>query len=190
MIVEMRMLGRANAWFDDGATALLAALDGGIALRASGGIRVPIEHGAIFEERLSARTSPKSSTGATLRFRSPVLVRHKHMLVSDPRAILRGIVRRVASLARWQAIRLNEDWQRLEAAIDGLEIDDNDLVAYRWARFSLRSGNTPIPAAGWLGALRIRGDLERLAPYLILGETMNAGAQASLGLGWYELALV
>ena len=189
LVVEMRVLGRASPWFDDGATALMAALDGDIALRATGGIRVPVERGEMFEDRLSTRMPSESATTATLRFRSPVLARHKHALVTDPRSILRGIVRRVASLARWQATRLQEDWPGINAAIDDLDIDDHDLVSYRWERFSIRRGNAPIPAAGWLGTLRVRGQLARIAPYLVLGETMNAGARASLGLGWYELAL-
>ena len=189
LIVEMRVLGAGAGWFDEAASALIAALEQGIALRTEGRLRAPVCIRDMEEHRITGVAVPSSATTARLRFRSPVLARQKNRFVEDPRAILRGTLRRVASLARWHATEIVADWPALEQAVEAIALDDADLVPYRWTRHSIRQGNVAIPATGWLGTLGLSGNLAPLAPYLALAETMNTGGQASLGLGWFDLAI-
>lgn len=45
------------------------------------------------------------------------------------------------------------------------------------------------PMAGHVGRLELSGDLAPLVPYLMLTEAVNTGSHASLGLGWFDLAM-
>lgn len=187
-VAEVRLVGWAGCWAPDVEGALAKALLGGIDLKDAGGLRIAIAADHHERHRVEGVSVPTGSVGS-MHFRTPVTIRRRSELVLDPRAILHSLPRRIAALACWQGIELVEDWDALSSSIDALVVDDRDLVVHRWQRHSRRMGNVAIPMAGHLGTLRFAGALDRLAPYLALGETCNIGSHAALGLGWYHLAL-
>jgi hypothetical protein len=191
LVVELRLFGDGAAWLPDCARALVAALEGGVSLKAGSRLRTPLVVVDVLRKRETGLDAIGASapTVATLTFRTPVAVRSGGRVAGDPAAILRAIPRRIATMARWQMVELDEDWAALAAGIETIALDDRDLVRYRWSRHSLRGGDAAIPMAGHLGALHIEGRLQRLAPYLRLAAGANIGSHASLGLGWFDLAL-
>lgn len=188
-IADLHLIGFADGWLDDAAEALMASLAGGIALRGAGGMRVEIPVHDTWIREPGPIDVPASLRSATLSFRSPVTVRRGAALATDARAIIRSIPRRVASLARWQGCLIDTDWGALATEIERLEIDDRHLHEHNWQRYSTRSGSTPIPMRGYLGRIGLTGYMARLAPFLAIGQHINTGSHASIGAGWFDLAL-
>lgn len=189
IIVELRLFGMAAKWLDEAVVAMVAALEGGIALRPEQSLWVPL----VVEDVLTASGRltgpPVRATLANLTFRSPVSVRRADRRVTDPRSLLASVVQRVEAMAPWQSIKLAHDAASARATVDGLRFDDSDLTAYRWQRNSIRAGNQPIGVMGLLGRLAVAGKLAPLIDYLRIAETCNTGSHAGLGLGWFDLAL-
>jgi len=186
---ELRMIGYAAAWFDEAADALIQALENGIALVADGRLQVAVEILEARRERLGAPFWSETATVANLRFRTPFAVRVGSELSNDPRGVLRSCVRRVRTLSPWLGVALQRDEGALAAAIADARLDESEIVRFDGRRHSVRQGDTPIPMRGFLGALRVSGKLGAIAPYLALASTMNAGSQAAVGLGWFDLAM-
>jgi hypothetical protein len=62
-----------------------------------------------------------------------------------------------------------------------------DLHKYPFARFSNRHGKR-LDLSGIIGTIELRGELTTLYPLLALGQYVNLGKMAALGLGQYRLA--
>ncbi|WP_256371433.1 CRISPR system precrRNA processing endoribonuclease RAMP protein Cas6 [Stappia sp. ES.058] len=130
----------------------------------------------------------EQASAAVLLFRTPVAVRRKRDVVGAATSILRSIPRRVQALAPWQSLRIRTT-NALTDAIEALNLDERDLTVHRWSRNSVRQGDTPIPMKGYLGTLRLTGDLRPLLPYLSIAAETNTGSHASMGLGWFDLVV-
>lgn len=186
LIVDIHVFGDAMAWSEDAALALLLALRGGIALSATGRVRVAIEPDDILLNRRTGVPIPEAPRWAGMRFRTPVSVRHGRQTLDDPLALARSCLRRVSAMARWQGVVV----EAIPVVLDGVVVDDKDLQRYHWSRHSRRQGDTPIPMAGHLGRLVLSGRLADFSPWLSLAATCNTGSHAGLGLGWFELDMV
>lgn len=193
LIVELRIFGEAVAWVPEAFTALVAALERGIALKSEGRQRVAL---VILEAQRIASTGVDlapppglSPTGATLDFRTPVVVRQGGLSIGAPVNLLAAVPRRLAALARWQGFRLLVDHSALDEAIGHLARDDRETTAHVWRRWSIRGGDRAIPTGGWIGRLRLAGPVAPLVPWLVLAAETNIGSHAGLGHGWYELTL-
>lgn len=186
--VDLGLVGAAAAWMDEAADAMQAALNGGVNLRADGRLRAPLPVLEIGWRRESAIDVPVNVSSVAMIFRTPVVVRAGGALRADPRAILRSCARRAAALAPWQSARLLET-PAVSGEIDNLEIDDRELLPYRFERHSRRRGNEPIPVAGYLGRMTARGRLDEFAARLAIAGKINVGSHASLGLGAADIVL-
>ena len=96
---------------------------------------------------------------------------------------------RIRDLAPWQHVDLDLEDTALRAEIDRLEIDTVELVPLRFERHSIRQQGRTIPVAGYMGRVSVHGPLDKLLPFLALGERTNIGSHAAMGFGRYSLAL-
>lgn len=193
LIVELRIFGEAVAWVPEAFTAMAAALEAGIALKSEGRQRVPLQ---VVEAHRVASTGVDvsqptglSPSGASLEFRTPVAVRRGGRSFGDPVGLLNAVPRRLKALARWQGQRLLVDTVRFETSVAKLALDDRETTEHGWRRWSIRGGDNAIPTGGWIGRLRVAGQLAPVLPWLKLAAETNIGSHASLGHGWYDLAL-
>lgn len=145
LIVDIHIFGDAMAWGDDATLAMTLALGDGIALSSRSRMRRAVEIEDIVKRRVHAYEPLDRASYASLKFYSPVTIRLGDRLNEDPRAILRSIVRRVQSMARWQGVCVPSLDEELSAEIARLICDDAELRRYAWSRHSLRQGDTPIP---------------------------------------------
>jgi hypothetical protein len=190
LVVRLRLFGFSAIHLNESAESLAVALEQGISLSPDTRVRTPIPVTRILLGRQAMVELPQfRARSATLILRTPLVVRTGQRLQPEPTAIFTSLLNRVSSMCYWQGYRLEADWAQLHHAIANLDFDTRELYAHRWQRHSIRRGDEPIPVHGHLGVLRVAGDLSTLAPFLLLGETCNTGSHASLGLGWYELAL-
>jgi CRISPR/Cas system endoribonuclease Cas6 (RAMP superfamily) len=81
------------------------------------------------------------------------------------------------------------DWSKLHEQAWQLRLVHESLQPYRWDRGSQRARGR-IPVLGFLGEMVFEGDLVSIMPLLQIGEMMNVGSHASLGLGRYILLLL
>ncbi len=188
MVAEARVVGWAAPFTDAAAAALVSALEQGISLSSASRRRVPLTILSALETVVDGLDVPMDAGAATLRFRTPVVVRHRGAAKIDGLALARSVIGRSLAMARWQGMTPLPDPQ-LDLAISGLRIDDRDLTMVRWVRHSIRRGDAGIPMEGGLGVLRLHGPLGPLLPYLAVAAAINTGSHASLGLGWFDLSL-
>lgn len=188
LAVELRLFGMAQIWKHEAVAAMLGALEGGVAVQAGGSLRVPLRVLDIVTRQEPISGLEYAPRSAALSFRTPVSVRHRNEHVTHPASVVRSILSRVESLARWHGIALEHDRQLLSHAVDHLALDDRALLPHRWSRHSIRCGDVAIGMMGQLGSLRIAGDLAMLTDYLLIAQTCNTGSHAAMGLGWFDLA--
>lgn len=190
LVVRLRLFGAAGLHLEEAAETLATALEGGISLSPYTRLRTPVPVERILTGRRSSVELPDMHVqSAALIIRSPLVVRSGSRLQTAPASIFKSVLNRVSSMAFWQRFHLNADWRTLHQTIDELRFDLRELRVHRWQRYSIRQGDRPIPMHGHLGAVRVEGDLSHLAPFLLLAETCNTGSHASLGFGWFDLAL-
>ncbi|HYH20905.1 MAG TPA: hypothetical protein VD995_20045, partial [Azospirillum sp.] len=121
MSVRLTLFGFAVAWVTEARAALLAALDGGIALFTGARVRAsirPKEVRIVRAERIAVPSTAAPSM--VLLFRTPVSVRSGKTLVTDGGRLLKSLINRVDGLARWQDLRIEEDIPALERRIEVL----------------------------------------------------------------------
>lgn len=188
VVAEARLVGWAAPYTDAAAAALIAALEDGISLSSSSRQRTPLIVDAASETVIDGLDVPQTSGSVSLRFRTPVVVRHRSRNLFDGRTVLRSTIGRSLSMVRWQGFDVPSE-PDLEEQVDSMDIDDRELSATRWYRHSIRRGDDGIPMEGALGLLRVHGSLGPLLPYLSIASAINTGSHASLGLGWFDIAI-
>jgi hypothetical protein len=100
--------------------------------------------------------------------------------------LLRALIRRITDLCALQLRQaLPLDISGLFRVASGLEVE-TDLRAQGWQRYSNRQ-RRHMPVAGVTGSWRLAGDLERLWPFLYLGQWLHIGKKTTFGLGHYQL---
>lgn len=125
---------------------------------------------------------------AVMHFRSPVTLKRDGAAVEDWRGLLTGLVDRVEGLAFWHGLRLDCDFTALKADARAARVHDADISDRNWGRHSSRAGRE-IPMHGRQGSLLIEGRLDRLVPYLLIGEAAQIGHDTRHGHGWYDVEL-
>ncbi len=187
LIVEVRLFGWAAAWQREAASAMLDALQSGIALRGGGHAMRCVVHAEGFEHlRRSFVEVPTNTSEARLHFRTPVILRQRARSHGQPLAVVASVARRVQAMAVWQGSRLllGRDWWR--HSLDVLQISEIDWMRVAWKRYTRNNPGVAVPMEGFLGGLRVSGNVERIALLLGMAETCNIGSHSALGMGWYD----
>ncbi|NVO14048.1 MAG: CRISPR system precrRNA processing endoribonuclease RAMP protein Cas6 [Rhodoplanes sp.] len=187
--VDLRLFGSAAFWVDQCRDALLAALAGGISIKAGSRHRQPLQPLDCLMRRVCAELPPRSVGAVNLACVTPVAVRAGHALLSAPPALLYAAVTRARRLARWLDVKLVADWTALRQACEQAHVVQDRLLPYRAVRSSQRQRDRRIPVSGLLGEFSVEGALTPLAPFLMLAAQTHIGSHAALGMGRVRPAL-
>jgi len=186
--IRLTLFGFALAWAVEAMQALALALRRGIALAAGSRVRVPIDPDAWAVRRLESVPVPAAAGPLLLDFRTPLIVRRGAAMTLDGGSLFMAMANRVNGLARWQDLRVEDDFRALKARAAGLEVSFDGQRPRRWVRHSSRQPGRAIPMAGLVGPVIVGGDVGPLLPLIALAETCHVGSHTSLGLGRFTLA--
>jgi hypothetical protein len=125
------------------------------------------------------------SGAITLRLVTPLRLLHEGRplrLLTFPQFI-RPLMRRVSSLAYYYGgVEMTADFKWLARASDKVTSDATDL---NW--ITAEKAASGIRWAGLTGRMVFRGDLNDYQPFLLFGEFVHVGKEASFGLGRYVI---
>jgi hypothetical protein len=126
----------------------------------------------------------------TLRFRTPARLKAGgHLLQSlGFRALVFRMLARALELTHFFGDRAAIDWQfqPLLRQADGVRIVEQDLSWRDFKRYSARQG-TEMSMGGFVGSMRLAGDLAPFAPLLRTAEIVHVGKGTTFGLGRVEV---
>ncbi len=129
--------------------------------------------------------------GFTLYFRTPARFKTNGHLVSGVgfRDFTFRALARVLELAHFFGDRAAVDWnfQSLLRQTDGVRVVDQRLVWQDLKRYSSRQ-RAEMCFGGFMGSMRLEGDLTPFAPLLRTAEIVHIGKGATFGLGRVEIA--
>jgi hypothetical protein len=125
---------------------------------------------------------------ALIALKSPVTLKRDGVPADDWRGLLPGLVNRIEGMALWHGLRLDCDFTALRDDTRAVRIHDGGTVTRNWARRSTRH-RQEIPMQDHRGHLVLEGPLDRLVPYLLIGETTQVGHDTRHGHGWYDVHL-
>lgn len=191
LIVRMTVFGFATEWSRTVAEALASALRTRVRWTVLAQDRAlfvpaPIE---IRRLRISSKKGlaiPAVPNSVQVHFRTP-LDAERGSLEDRPHLIFERLARRLTMLARWHDAALDLSWGDLEAAWTACDYDllDDGLDApnYKARKGGHRFRNAVTPAP----VVSVSGDLAKVWPLLVIGESTHVGRGATLGLGRYCL---
>jgi len=126
----------------------------------------------------------------TLRFRTPARFKTDGHLVQSIgfRALAFRILARALELAHFFGDRAAIDWQfqSLLRQADRVRIVEQDLAWRDLKRYSARQ-QTEMTMGGFVGSMRLAGDLAPFAPLLRTAEIIHVGKGTTFGLGRVEV---
>ncbi|MCM5552393.1 hypothetical protein [Pleomorphomonas sp. NRK KF1] len=120
--------------------------------------------------------------------KSPIILKRDGTAASDWHGLLPGLVDRIEGLALWHGLRLDCDFTAVKNDARATRVYDGGIVETRWERRSTRHWHE-IPMQDRRGHLVLEGPLDRLVPYLLIGETAQIGHDTRHGHGWYGVEL-
>jgi len=118
--------------------------------------------------------------------------RHQHPNKQEPRFqidyFLMNLVRRISQLQYYYGLsRPNDNYKQLKHASQSLPIIDQQMQNKTFNSLKKRK-NQHHQSQGWLGYIDINiQEYPQLWKYLYLGQWLNAGKNASMGFGQYQL---
>ena len=103
--------------------------------------------------------------------------------------LIRAVLRRYSDLAAlYGSGRPEMDYRSIVDAAKAVKIAHSDIRFFRRKGFSSRKGEET-PSEGLLGNITYEGDMSTFMPYLIFGQWLHVGKQATFGMGRYRLEL-
>ncbi|WP_284180404.1 CRISPR system precrRNA processing endoribonuclease RAMP protein Cas6 [Rhabdaerophilum sp. SD176] len=183
LTVTISLFGSARIWSDQVREALLQALTEGISMRTEGRVRYPLKPIDCMVRTTSAAPPSAVINQTTFRFLSPVAVRDGARLSASPASLLWAMITRIRNLAGWFGVSLEEDWAELHKICLEARVNDSTLLPIYFRRYSQRQRDRRIPMMGFVGTIRMEGDLSRLAAFLTLSNYTHIGSHAALGFG-------
>lgn len=133
---------------------------------------------------------PASLSELTLTFLSPTRIKAHGKLISEIsfREIVLNLLRRVCTLAYFHMpdAEVDWDWKELLERANEVTVIESRLEWKDWERYSNRQ-KTRMKLGGFVGNLRLAGELKEWLPLLRLGEAVHIGKGATFGLGWYRI---
>jgi CRISPR-associated endoribonuclease Cas6 len=127
----------------------------------------------------------------TMRFLTPTRLILKEKLVSEPdfQTVFRTLLRRVSMLSYFHCGKeLDLDYRGLIERAGAVQIVSRKLRWWDWERYSSRQ-DEKMKLGGFVGELKLAGDVAEFLPFLRLGEMVHVGKGTGFGLGMYELTL-
>lgn len=125
-----------------------------------------------------------------VHFRSPTHLKAGGRAVHEPpefEHMLRAVLRRYSDLsALYGEKRPNLDYRQLIELSKEIQLTASNLNYFRQQGFSQRKGEET-PTEGITGSVIYEGDLTPFMPYLIYGQWLHIGKQATFGMGKYDL---
>lgn len=187
--VCVHLFGSAGFWLPDVASALVGALESGVAIQERSRHKAPLDVLDLrYERRRLSERCASAPTHARLKFLTPLILRRGDAARIEGRSLLIACLNRVARVAPWQNARLVADWNDLHQGTHAIDFDHSGMLPYGAMRGSRRAQRA-LPVVGALGHIVMRGPLTPFAPYLQLCELTHVGSQAALGFGRFALAM-
>lgn len=184
LLVSLTVFGFATNWMEAGVEAMTAGLRRGLRFPGRVEILNPVERKIVTHDGVRP---PPPSEHAVLAFVTPLTIRSGAAVSGSLAALVPALGNRVSGLARWQDAEAVADWRALKRAAATLHINGDGAGPTRWRR-TARSGGAHA-LTGIVGPVGFSGDLTRVLPLLVLGQTCHVGSHAALGMGRYKLTL-
>lgn len=187
LTVRMTLFGFAVDWAAAATHALVATLQHRIAWRAQRPDLFLPKH-AVTDVSLTSSEGlrlPPPRDAAEIEFLTPMNAEGDDP-VERPATLFVRLARRIAGLALWHDIAVEEDWPRLAAAWDAVRYDLGFLRRGERARHSGRLGKS-FSVETVTGVLRMTDLAPELWPLLALGQETHVGKGASEGFGRFAL---
>jgi hypothetical protein len=183
----LRLFGSAANYWAMAESAFAAACEQGVALKQNSKHRLRFE--IRMKEHHACAGLPKSAVPvrATLLFRTPLAIRSGQHTKTQLRTMPVNIAARLAKLLAWQGATLEYDRRTLAQITRRLEWDQREMRWLSWMRHSSTTPAGGMSIGGFVGALRVTGDLQPVWPLLRAGAITHAGGETALGLGRYDL---
>jgi hypothetical protein len=183
----LRLFGLVANYWSAADAAFVAACGRGVALKQNSRHRLQFE--ILATEHHACTGSPRSTVPqrATLLFRTPLAIRSGQHTKAQPRTLPVNIAARLAKLLAWQGATVEYNRKTLVQISRRLEWDQREMRWLAWTRHSSTTGESGIVVGGFVGALRVAGDLQPVWPLLRAGAITHAGGETALGLGRYDL---
>nr|WP_205002638.1 CRISPR system precrRNA processing endoribonuclease RAMP protein Cas6 [Scopulibacillus daqui] len=128
----------------------------------------------------------------TLHFVTPTRLKYNGQYTDYPEfhIVLRSIVRRITSLyyVHHNGEKQSENWALLFETAENIKLIKSAVRWYDWERYSNRQ-HQRMKMGGIVGQATYVGDLQLFIPWLILGEYVNLGKNATFGLGKIKIIL-
>lgn len=128
-----------------------------------------------------------------LVFDSPTHLNRKGQQVQEPpefEHIIRGILRRYSDLASlYGGGRPALNYKELVEGSKQIELAKSSIQYKRCLSYSHRK-SALTPLEGIMGSLDFTGDITPFMPYLVLGQWLHIGKQATFGMGQYHLEVL
>jgi hypothetical protein len=183
--IQVRLLGQAQIYAPQVASALCGALEDGISLSADHSTRVPVRVSDCYVQKTSGLHPPKSAGFAVLAFNTPLCVRSKNLSTWSDRSFVFSMLNRTRGLCRWLDLELDD--AGFDAGI--IAIDRSQMQPVKWFRHSIRQKGNSIEMSGLAGRLTIKGDLTALWAPLSIAELFGMGSHATLGMGAFDMSI-
>jgi hypothetical protein len=185
--VVLRLFGAAANYWSAAEAAFAATCARGVALKQNSKHRLQFE--VLMTEHHACAGLPVSAVPqrATMLFRTPLAIRKGGHTNASLGTLPVNIAERLKRLLAWQGVMLEYDRRMLLQISGRLKLDQHEL---RWQSWTRHSSTTPaggMPIGGFVGALRITGDLQPVWPLFCVGAITHAGGETALGLGRYDL---
>lgn len=190
LIVQLIIFGFATFWLNDAVEALLRSLQGGINLRFGSPVRASIVPESYKVTDVESLLPSPRAYEARLFFQTPLCIRRDQTLQLDGASVLLSLAHRVAGMARWQDVAVDQQLSAMKKKILDLKIDMGEMELRTWDHFSSRRPGLPTPLNGLIGSMSVCGDLGDVLPILAMGQSCHVGSRASLGLGRYQFVAV
>ncbi|MBX9685140.1 MAG: CRISPR system precrRNA processing endoribonuclease RAMP protein Cas6 [Candidatus Obscuribacterales bacterium] len=144
-------------------------------------------------EDVCENTQNGKITGVRMIFDSPTLLNRKGEAPQEApqfEHIIRGILRRYSDLAalygegrpKLEYKELVEDSKRVEMT--------KSNIHYKFSRSYSKRKEAITPLQGITGSVDFRGEITPFMPYLIFGQWLHIGKQATFGMGQYHLEVL
>lgn len=183
----LRLFGLAANYWSVAENAFVAVCERGIALKQNSKHRVKFK--VLTAEHHASAGFPQCAAPqrVTLLFRTPLAIRSGQHTKAQLRTLPVNIAARLAKLLAWQGATLEYDRKTLAQIARRLEWDQREMRWLSWMRHSSTTRDGGAPIGGFVGAVRVTGDLRPVWPLLCAGAITHAGSETALGLGRYDL---